>query len=78
MAIAKGGSWYMVIAKGGRYMGFRLYPRVGRCMAIAKGGSWYIVIAKGGRFMGCRQGIYDKIYGLSKKMKKSKTNVTIA
>jgi hypothetical protein len=41
MAIAKGGSWYMVIAKGGRYMGFRLYPRVGRCMAIAKGGNVY-------------------------------------
>jgi hypothetical protein len=45
MAIAKGGSWYIVIAKGGR------------CM----------VIVKGGRFMGCKWGIYDKIYGLSKK-----------
>jgi len=41
-------------------------------MAIAKGGSWYIVIAKGGRFMGCKWGIYDKIYGLSKKRKNPK------
>jgi hypothetical protein len=42
MAIAKGGSWYIVIAKGGR------------CMVIVKGGR-FMVIVKGGRFMGCQK-----------------------